>query len=119
MRAVLKLAVNGTDGPDLRGRNLVALGTERVRHPFREVHRVYQLHLALADWRFVVGKQPDVGSEAGVVEKLVGQVDNRLQPVILEDPSANVALPRTSITRVKGRAVECHSQPRAFRLHFA
>ena len=53
---------------------------------------VDQLHLALAVLRLAVGEHPDVGGDAGVVEHVERQGDDRLQPVVLDDPAADVAL---------------------------
>src|SRR5207245_7878552 len=38
---------------------------------------------------------PDIGTNAGVVEHLLRQGNNGLEPVLLDDPLANVALART------------------------
>ena len=54
--------------------------------------RVYQLHFALAVRRLAVAQDPDVGGDAGVVEHVERQGDDRLQPVVLDDPAADVAL---------------------------
>ncbi len=56
--------------------------------------------------RLVVPQQPDVGEDAGVVEELVGQHDNSVEPVVLQDPAADLALARAAVAVGKGRAVE-------------
>ena len=53
-----------------------------------------------------VGEHPDVGGDAGVVEELVGQGDDGLQPVVLDDPLADVALAAAGIAGEQRRAVE-------------
>ncbi len=53
---------------------------------------VDQLHLALAMRGLAVGEHPDVGGDAGVVEHVERQGDDGLQPVVLDDPTADVAL---------------------------
>ena len=50
--------------------------------------------------------KPDVGEDAGVVEKLVGEHDDGIQPVVFQNPAADFALARTAVAIGKGRAVE-------------
>src|ERR1051326_1904556 len=110
--------MNATDRSDLTCRNLIAFSAERARQPLRKIHRMYQLHLTLARRRLAVGEHPYVRGKTGVVEELIRQRDNGLQPIILEDPPANFALTRPGITREKRRAVENQRHSRAFRFHF-
>ena len=42
--------------------------------------------------RLAVAEHPDVGGDAGVVEHVERQGDDGLQPVVLDDPAADVAL---------------------------
>ena len=63
---------------------------------------VDQLDLALAVGGFLVGDQPDVGVDAGVVEELIGQGDDGVEPVVLDDPAADVALAATGVTGEEG-----------------
>ena len=53
---------------------------------------IEKLNLALAALLLAVGDDPDVGADAGVVEHLLRQGDDGLQPVVLDDPLADVAL---------------------------
>ena len=53
-----------------------------------------------------VSQQPDVGENAGVVEKLVGQHDDGVEPVVLQNPAADFALARAAVAIGEGRAVE-------------
>ena len=53
-----------------------------------------------------VGEYPEVGRDAGVVKELVGQRDDGLQPVVFDDPLADVALAAAGIAGKKRRAVE-------------
>jgi len=39
--------------------------------------------------RLTVGDNPDIGEDASVVEELVGERDDRLQPIVLYDPAAD------------------------------
>ena len=47
--------------------------------------------------RLVVSQQPDVGEDAGVVEKLVGQHDDGVEPVVLQNPAPDLALARAAV----------------------
>ena len=60
---------------------------------------VDQLHLALAMLGLAVGEHPDVGGDAGVVEEVQGQGDDRFEPVVLDDPAADVALSLPGVTQ--------------------
>ena len=54
----------------------------------------------------VVPQQPDVGEDAGVVEELVGQHDDGVEPVVLQNPAADFALAGAAVAIGKGRAIE-------------
>ena len=71
-----------------------------------ELAGVDELDLALALRLLAVGEHPDVGGDAGVVEELVGQGDDGLQPVVLDDPAADVALAAAGVAGEERRAVE-------------
>ena len=58
--------------------DLLSLGTEALAHLLVEMHTVDQLHLPFARRPLLVGEDPDVGGNAGVVEHIGGQGDNRL-----------------------------------------
>ena len=86
--------------------DLVALVAEALPHLDVELARVDELHLAAARLFLAVGQHPDVGGDAGVVEELVGQRDDGLQPVVLDDPLADVALAAARVAGEQRRAVE-------------
>ena len=56
---------------------------------------------------------PDVGADTGVVEHLLWQGDDGLEPVVLDDPLADVALARARAAGKEGRAAEDDGEPRA------
>ena len=66
---------------------------------------VDQLDLALARLGLAVGQHPHVGGDAGVVEHVEGQGDDRLQPVVLDDPAADVALALAGVAGEEGASV--------------
>jgi hypothetical protein len=120
--AFLEGAVEVHDGRAVRIADLVALVAQGLAHLLVEVHGVDELDLALALRRLAVGDDPHVGEDAGVEEELVGQGDDGLQPVVLQDPAADLALPGAGVAGEQGRAVEDDGDaaaPRADRLHLA
>ena len=66
---------------------------------------VNELHAAFAVLRLPVGEHPDVGGDAGVVEHVERQGHDRLEPVVLDDPAADVALALAGVPRKQRRAV--------------
>ncbi len=66
---------------------------------------VDELHLAAPVGGLAVGEHPDVGGDAGVVEHVERQGDDRLQPVVLDDPAADVALALAGVAGEQRRAV--------------
>ena len=61
--------------------------------------------LPLPVLRLAVGEHPDVGRDAGVVEHVERQGDDGLQPVVLDDPAADVALALAGVAGEERRAV--------------
>ena len=66
---------------------------------------VDQLHHAAAMRGFAVGQHPHVGSDAGVVEQVEGQGDDGFEPVVLDDPAADVALALAGVAGEQRTAV--------------
>lgn len=64
--------------------------------------------------RLAVGQDPDIGGDARVVEQLVGQGDDGLQQVVLDDPLPDVALAASRPAGEKRRPVEHDADPGAF-----
>jgi hypothetical protein len=56
-------------------------------------------------FRLAVGEHPDVGGDAGVVEQVERQGDDGLQPIVLDDPAADVALALAGVAGEEGRTV--------------
>ena len=67
--------------------------------------RVDQLHPALAVRRLAVGDDPDVGGDAGVVEHVQRQCDDGFEPVVLDDPAADIALALAGVAGEQRAAV--------------
>ena len=56
----------------------LAFAAQALAHLLPETRGIDQLHLALALGGFAVAEDPDVGADAGVVEHIGGQADDRL-----------------------------------------
>ena len=79
---------------------------QTLSHLMVAMNTVDQLNLALAFGGFLVGKHPDVGRNAGVVEHAFGQGDDGLQKIVLENVATDLAFTTARATRKQGRAVE-------------
>ncbi len=55
---------------------------------------------------FAVGQNPEVGGDAGVVEELVGQGDDRFEPVVLDDPTADFRFAAAGVAGEERGAIE-------------
>ena len=86
--------------------DFVALVVEALLHLPEEAACVDELHLAATLRRFAVRHEPDVGEDAGVVEELIGQRHDGVQPVVFDDPAANVGPSRSRFARKEWGAVE-------------
>jgi hypothetical protein len=75
-----------------------------LRSGWNHAGGVDELDLALAGG-LAVGEHPDVGGDAGVVEHVQRQGDDGFQPVVLDDPAADVALALAGVAGEQGRAV--------------
>ena len=71
-----------------------------------DVARIKELDLALAPLFFAVGDDPDVGADAGVIKHLLGQGDDGLQPVVFDDPLAEITLARAGAAGEERRSAE-------------
>ena len=80
------------DALDVLVGQLAVLLAEVLAQRLEPLRGVDELHLARAVLRLAVGEHPDVGGDAGVVEHVERQRDDGLEPVVLDDPAADVAL---------------------------
>jgi hypothetical protein len=86
-------------------RQLAVLLAEVLAQRLEPLGGVDELHLAPAVLRLAVGQHPDVGGDAGVVEHVERQGDDGLQPVVLDDPAADVALALAGVAGEQRAAV--------------
>ena len=66
---------------------------------------VDELDLALAAVGLAVGEHPDVGGDASVVERVQRQRDDGFEPIILDDPPADIGFALAGVAREQRRAV--------------
>ena len=87
------VAVELGDLGDVVVGEFLALLAEALAHLLPQLAGVDELDLAAAFGALAVGDDPEVGGDAGVVEELVGQRDDGFEPVVLDDPAADLRLP--------------------------
>ena len=58
---------------------------------------INQLNLPLAMAGLFIRHQPNIGENSRVVEQLIRQRHRRIQPVIFNNPTSNIALTAASI----------------------
>ena len=93
------------DAPDILFGELAVLLPQVLAQRLEPGDGVDGLHLAAPVLGLAVGEDPDVRGDAGVVEDVEGQSHDGFQPVVLDDPAADVALALAGIAREEGRAV--------------
>src|SRR6188472_4230887 len=98
---------------DLLVRELLALLPQALAHLHPRGAGIDELHLAASLRTLAVRDDPEVGRAAGVVEELVGKRDDGLEPVVLDDPAADLRLARARRAGEERRAVEHNRDPRA------
>ena len=94
------------DFRDLFVRDLLALIAEALGHRDVEVGSVDELDFALALRRLLIGDDPYIGRNAGIVKHVRRQSDDGFEIVAFDDPAADFAFPALRAARKKGRPVE-------------
>src|SRR5438270_13938066 len=97
--ALVKIAEETDNFDRLFRRNLAPLVSEAPSHLRPKTCGVDQLNFIPSFRRFAICQHPNIRCDAGIVEKLFGQRDQRFEPVVLENPSADLTFPATSIAR--------------------
>ena len=93
------------DAVDVLVGQLAVLLAQVLAQRLEPLRGVDELHLALAVRGLAVGEHPDVGGDAGVVKHVERQGDDGFEPVVLDDPAADVALALAGVAGEERRAV--------------
>jgi hypothetical protein len=101
----LEIEEGAADALDVVGRELAVLLAEVLAQRLEPLAGVDELHLALAVRGLAVGQHPDVGGDAGVVEEVERQGDDGFEPVVLDQPAADVALALAGVAGEQRRTV--------------
>ncbi len=86
-------------------REFAVLFAKILAQRFEPLRGVDQLNVALAVLGLAIGQYPDVGRDAGVVEHIERQRDDGFEPVVLDDPAANVTFALSGLTCEERRSV--------------
>src|SRR6266487_5316657 len=86
-------------------RDFAAFVAQALAHLHPEICGIDELHFTSSLLLFAVGEYPDIGGDACVVEKLLGQGYDDLKPIVLQYPAANLAFTTAGIAREERRAV--------------
>jgi hypothetical protein len=70
-----------------------------------EMRGVDELHFAFACGHLPVGDDPNVGSDAGVVEKLLGKRDQSFEQIVFQNVPADFTFAAAGIAGEERRAV--------------
>ena len=105
LRRFLEVEEGAADALDVLGREFAVLLAEVLAQRLEPLAGVDELHLALAVRGLSVGQHPDVGGDAGVVEEVERQRDDGFEPVVLDEPAADVALALAGVAGEERRAV--------------
>ena len=104
--ALHKVAVQAGDFRDGAFRDVVALVAQGLAPLFVQAAGVDELHLARAAGAgLLVGEQPDIGGNAGIVKDVVGQGDDGFQQVVFQDVFADFGGAAACVAGEEGRAV--------------
>src|SRR5689334_20903021 len=105
-----EIAIQPSDISDLRLADLLALLAEALAHLREQLTGVDELDLAPTLGSLAIRDDPEVRADPGVIEELVGKGDDALEPVVLDNPAADLALARAGAAREQRRAVEDDGQ---------
>ena len=93
------------DALDVLGGEFAVLLAHVLAQGLEPLGGVDELHLAFAMLGLPVREHPDVSGDAGVVEEVQREGDDGLQPIVLDDPAADVALTLAGVACEEGGAV--------------
>src|SRR5262249_1170556 len=104
--SVLEGSVELSDLVNMRVGEFVALVAKALFHLLEMPRTLDQLPLAAPVLRFAVSDQPQISVNARIVEKLIRQRDDGVEPIVLDDPTADIAFAGAGITGEQRRPVK-------------
>ncbi len=84
----------------------IAFVAQALAHFMIKLAGIDKLNLALAVSFLLIGDDPDIGADAGIVKKLIRHGDDRFQPVVFDDPSADIGFTTSGITGKERGTIE-------------
>src|SRR5579883_1767734 len=96
------------------GRDFASFIAHAFAHRIPEIARIDKLNLSLALLSLTIRQHPHISRDPGIIEKLLGQSNNRLQPVVLQNPAPDLALPAASISGKERRTIHHNRDLRTF-----
>ena len=96
-----KIQIGITDTTDIISSKFAVFLAEILTERLEPGACINELNLALAMLGLAVGKHPDIGGNAGVVEEVKRQSNDGLQPVVFNEPAPDVAFPLSGIAGKK------------------
>ena len=106
MLGLFEVAKQAGDFRALLWAQLLTLAAQALAHLLPETGGIDQMHLALALRRFAVAEDPDVGADAGVIEHIGRQADDRLHQIVFLHITADLAFARSRTAGEQGRAIQ-------------
>ena len=100
-----KIRIQLCNGAAILRRNFIFLIAQCFPQFFEERRSINQLNFALALRALVLGENPDICSNAGVIKQVSRQRNNRLDQIVFQHPAANLTLAGRYATGEKGTAV--------------
>ena len=103
--AFFKRRVQLNDFAAVLRQQFVFLVACRLAQLVEDAGGINQLHIALAFRALVLGQNPDIGGNAGVVKQVRGQRNNGFQQILFQNPAANLAFAGCCTARKQRTAV--------------
>ncbi len=80
----------------------IAFVAQALAHFVVKLAGIDELDFALATHFLFVGDDPDIGTDSGIVKKLIWHGDDGFQQVVFDDPAADIGFTTTGISGEEG-----------------
>ena len=95
--SLFKGEVGVADALDVFRREFAVFLAEILAEGLEPLSSVDELNLAFAVFGLAVGEHPDVSGDAGVIEKVEREGDDGFDPIVFNEPAADVAFALASV----------------------